>query len=470
MKPLHELSIAEAAGLLRSGAVTSRALTEHALRRIAELNPTLKAFVLVTDQRALADADRADTELRQRIDKGPLHGIPYALKDIYNTAGIRTTCHSKLFVDNIPAEDSGVAARLKAGGGVLLGKLGTFEFAIGGPSFDLPFPPARNPWNTDHFTGGSSSGSGAAVAASMTRLAMGSDTGGSIRGPAAHCGIVGMKPTYGRVPRRGVFPLSYTLDHCAPLTWSVEDAALTLQVIAGYDPLDPASADVPVPDFSAKLGKDLTGLKIGYTRGFFIDSPFATPEIVAMLDASAEVLARCGAVVAEVKLPAYEIFEACGRVLMFGEAYAIHEQDLKTRPMAYGRYTYQRLIGGAVLSAADMVQAQRLRRELISTLNDELLATHDVLFAPGGLAPAARFDSFGEDSGSWGGMMTMPFNVTGSPALAVPIGFAENGMPMGAQIVGRPFDEATVFQVGSAFEAAVGLTEIRPNLTIAEAA
>jgi aspartyl-tRNA(Asn)/glutamyl-tRNA(Gln) amidotransferase subunit A len=470
MKPLHELSIAEAGGLLRSGAVTSRALTEHALRRIGELNPTVKAFVLVTDERALADADRADTELRQGTDKGPLHGIPYALKDIYNTAGIRTTCHSKLFVDTIPAEDSGVAERLKAGGGVLLGKLGTFEFAIGGPSFDLPFPPARNPWNTDHFTGGSSSGSGAAVAASMTRLAMGSDTGGSIRGPAALCGTVGMKPTYGRVPRRGVFPLSYTLDHCGPLTWSVEDAALTLQVIAGYDPLDPASADVPVPDFSAKLGRDLKGLKIGYTRGFFIDSPFATAEIVAMLDASAQLLAECGATVDEVTLPAYEMFEACGRVLMFGEAYAIHEQDLKTRPMAYGRYTYQRLIGGAVLSAADLVQAQRLRRELIATVNDDLLSTYDALFAPTGLSPAARFDSFGPDSGTWGGMMTMPFNVTGSPALALPIGFAENGMPMGAQIVGRPFDEATVFQVGSAFEAAVGLNEIRPNLTIAEAA
>ena len=225
---------------LRAGTLHSTALTEHALARIAALDPLLHSFVLVTRERALADAERADRELTAGIDKGPMHGIPYGLKDIYDTAGIRTTCHSKLLVDNVPGEDSVVEAKLKAGGAVLLGKLATHEFAIGGPSFDLPFPPARNPWHVDHFTGGSSSGSAAAVAAGFTRVAMGSDTGGSIRGPAFYCGIVGLKPTYGRVSRRGVFPLSYTLDHCGPLTWTVEDAALSLQVIAGHDPQDPA--------------------------------------------------------------------------------------------------------------------------------------------------------------------------------------------------------------------------------------
>jgi aspartyl-tRNA(Asn)/glutamyl-tRNA(Gln) amidotransferase subunit A len=468
-KALHELSIAEAGKLLRTGELTSRALTEHALGRIAALDGELHAFVLVTRERALADADKADAELKAGTDKGPMHGIPYALKDIYDTAGIRTTCHSKLLVDNVPAEDSTVAARFTAGGAVLLGKTGTHEFAIGGPSFDLPFPPARNPWNTEHTTSGSSSGSGAAVAAGMVRMAMGSDTGGSIRGPAAHCGIVGIKPTYGRVSRHGVFPLSYTLDHCGPLSWSVEDAALTMQVIAGYDPLDPASADVPVPDFTAGLGKGLSGTRVGYARGFFIDNPMASEETVSLLDKAAQALAEAGATVEEVQLPAYELYEACGRIIMFAEAYAIHEQDLKTRPMAFGRYTYQRIVAGAVLSAADYIQALRLRRELTDALN-AVLQGYDALLAPTALTPATPFSAFGADAGRFAGMMNNPFNVTGSPALALPMGFAANGLPMGMQLVGRPFDEPTLFQIGAAFEAAAGVTTIRPGLRLAEAA
>jgi aspartyl-tRNA(Asn)/glutamyl-tRNA(Gln) amidotransferase subunit A len=469
-KPLHELSIAEAGRLLRSGALTSMRLTEASLARIAALDPELHAFVLVTKERALADAARADREIADGMDKGPMHGIPYALKDIYNTAGVRTTCHSNLFIDQVPTEDSEVAARLTQGGGVLVGKVGTFEFAIGGPSFDLPFPPARNPWNTEHITSGSSSGSGAAVAAGMVRMAMGSDTGGSIRGPAANCGTVGIKPTYGRVSRRGVFPLSYTLDHAGPLSWSVEDSALTLQTIAGYDPLDPASADVPVPDFTAGLGQDLKGISIGYTRSLYINNPVSNPEIVAALDAAAQTLAQQGAHVEEVEMPAYELFEACGRTILFSEAYAIHEQDLKTRPLAYGRYTYQRLVAGAVLSAADLVQAQRLRGELFRAVNDGLLGKHHALLAPTGLTPAARFDDFGKDAGKWAGMLTIPYNVTGHPALALPIGFSASGLPLGAQIVGRAFDEPTVFRIGAAYEAAAGLINTRPGQLTAEAA
>ncbi len=215
--PLTDLPVAEMGCRLRAGQVSSEALARAALARIAAANGALHAFITVTAERALADARRVDAELAAGHDRGPMHGVPYALKDIYDTAGIRTTCHSKLREDVVPGEDSAVAARLCEAGGVLLGKLATHEFAIGGPSFDLPFPPARNPWNREHFTGGSSSGSGAAVASGMVRIALGSDTGGSIRGPAAFCGIVGIKPTYGRVSRRGVFPLSYTLDHCGPL-------------------------------------------------------------------------------------------------------------------------------------------------------------------------------------------------------------------------------------------------------------
>lgn len=468
--PLTELSIAEAGQALRRGETSAQALTEAALARIGSLDPTINAFVLLTRERALADAAAADAAFAAGVDKGPMQGIPYALKDIYSTAGIRTTCHSNLLRDNVPTADCAVQEKLAAGGGVLLGKLGTFEFAIGGPSFDLPFPPARNPWNIEHFTGGSSSGSAAAVAAGMMRMAMGSDTGGSIRGPAAYCGTVGLKPTYGRVSRRGVYPLAYSLDHCGPLSWSVEDTALTMQVIAGYDPFDPASANVPVPDFSAGIGSDLSGLTIGYTRKFFLENPYLNPEYTQALDRAAEQMAGLGARIEEVDMPAFELFDAVNRAILFAEAYAIHEETLKTRPYAYGRYAYQHLISGAVLSAADVMQAQRLRRELTAKVNG-ILARYDALLTPNALDTAARFDSFGADAGRWGGILTGPFNTTGHPALALPIGFARNGLPLSAQIVGRAFDEPTILRIGAAYEAAAGVTALRPDLpTLAQAA
>jgi aspartyl-tRNA(Asn)/glutamyl-tRNA(Gln) amidotransferase subunit A len=458
------LPIAEAGRQLRSGTLTSVALTEAALASVAALDGDLCAFVTLTTERALSDARQADADFSQGIDKGPLQGIPYALKDIYATAGIRTTCHSKLFVDHVPEEDSVVAVKLVAGGGVLLGKVGTFEFAIGGPSFDLPFPPARNPWNPAHSTSGSSSGSAAAVASGMVRMAMGSDTGGSIRGPACHCGTVGLKPTYGRVSRRGVFPLSFTLDHCGPLSVSVEDAALTMQVIAGHDPLDPASANLAVPDFSADLGKDLKGLKIAYARSFFAGNPITSPEVIAALDASAQAIASLGAEVSEIDLPAYELFEACGRVILNAEAYAIHEQDLKTRPFAYGRYAYQRIAPGAVLSAADLVQAFRLRAELTALVNGTILKSHDAVLTAAGLTPAAPFEVFGRDVTRWLGMYTIPFNVTGNPALSVPTALSSSGLPLGLQIVGRAFDEVTTLRIGAAYEAVSGFGRLRPLL------
>ncbi len=462
-KPLHALSIAEAGRALRDGALTAAALTEHALARIDALDDALDAFILVTPERARADAARADEDLRRGIDRGPLHGIPYGLKDIYDTAGIPTTCHSHLRADVVPEADSAVAARLAEGGGVLLGKLATHEFALGGPSFDLPFPPARNPWNPEHMPGGSSSGSAAAVAAGILRMATGSDTGGSIRGPACYCGIVGLKPTYGRVSRRGVFPLSYSLDHCGPLAKTVEDAALTMQVIAGHDPLDPMSARVPVPDFTAELGRDLAGLRLAYPRRFFADNPATTAEALAAIDAAAETLAGLGAQVEPVELPSYSLFEAAGRVILIAEAYAIHETDLKTRPRAYGRYTYQRIAAGAVLSAADLMQAFRLRMELSAAVN-AVLARHDGIIAATGVSTAPRFDSFGPDASRWAGMLTIPFNVTGHPALALPIGFAADGLPLGMQIVGRLFDEPTVLRIGAAYEAATGWHEAVPAL------
>jgi aspartyl-tRNA(Asn)/glutamyl-tRNA(Gln) amidotransferase subunit A len=458
----ENLSIAEMGRQLRAGAVTSKALTEDALARIAAIDPRINAFITLLADAALADAAAADAAFAQGIDHGPMQGVPYALKDIYDTAGIRTTCHSKLREHNVPAEDSVVAAKFKAQGGVLLGKLATHEFALGGPSFDLPFPPARNPWNTDHMPGGSSSGSGAAVAAGLVRMAMGSDTGGSIRGPAAYCGTIGLKPTYGLVSRRGVFPLSYALDHCGPLSWTVEDTAIAMEVITGYDPRDPGSADVPAPAFRADLGKGVAGLRFGVPRHFFADAPGLSPEMLASFDAAIATLRDLGATVEDIELPDYELFSLCGRVIMLSEAYAIHEQDFRNRPMDFGLLTYLRMTMGAFVTASDLIQAHRLRRELSEAVTTKL-ATYDALICATGLAPAPAFKDVPPTPSNWP-MQTMPFNVTGHPALAIPTGFTASGLPLGMQIVGRAFDERMVLRIGAAFEAATGLYKKRPAL------
>jgi aspartyl-tRNA(Asn)/glutamyl-tRNA(Gln) amidotransferase subunit A len=448
---MSALTIAEAGKKLRAGETTSEAMTTAVVGDVMARNPKLHAFVLVTLGRAMEEARRADAELAAGRDRGALHGIPYALKDIYDSAGLKTTCHSKLRLNNIPESDSVVAQKLQAAGAVLVGKLATHEFALGGPSFDLPFPPARNPWNRDHVPGGSSSGSAAAVASGMVTMAMGSDTGGSIRGPAAYCGTVGLKPTYGRVSRRGVFPLSYTLDHCGPLSRTVADSAVTLQAIAGFDRDDPASADLPVPDYSAALESGVSGLRIGIPRAFFENAPATTPEVRVEIDRVADLLRAAGATVEDVTLPDYALFAACGRVIMMAEAFAIHEADLRERPMDFGRITMQRFLLGATVTAADLTQAFRLRRELADAATDALLR-YDVLLTASALAPAPRFDAPSDVMSVNAPMQTIPWNVTGHPALSVPTGLSGTGLPIGVQLVGRAFDEATLLRVGRAVE------------------
>jgi len=461
--PLFELSIAEAGRRLRDGSISSAALTEDALARIAAIDGALDSFITVTAERARADADAADADFARGVDNGPMQGVPYALKDIFDTAGIRTTCHSKLRADHVPATDSVVAAKFKAQGAVLLGKLATHEFAIGGPSFDLPFPPARNPWNPEHIPGGSSSGSAAAVAAGLVRMAMGSDTGGSIRGPAAYCGTVGLKPTYGLVSRRGVFPLSTTLDHCGPLSWTVEDSAIALQTIAGYDALDPASVDTAIPDYRSGLGRGVQGLRIGLPRHFFADAEGVSPEVVAAIDHAVQTLERLGATVEDIRLPDYALFNACGRVIMLTEAFAIHEQDYQARPLDFGLLTYLRMTIGAFVTAADLHQATRLRRELSHAVNRQL-KTCDALITASALAPAPAFAEFLPHAMLNLPIQTMSFNVTGNPAMSVPTGLSATGLPLSVQIVGRAFDEQMVLRIGAALEAATGMTAKRPAL------
>ncbi|MBL6598210.1 MAG: amidase [Alphaproteobacteria bacterium] len=463
-KAIEALSISQLGKELRAGALTSVQATEHALAKIDNLNDVYSAFITITPERAIVDAERADTERANGIDKGPMHGIPYGLKDIYDTAGIRTTCHSKLRQDVVPTEDSVCADKLASAGGVLLGKLSTHEFAFGGPSFDLPFSPARNPWNPAHGPGGSSSGSGAGVALGMMRTALGSDTGGSIRGPAAYCGIVGLKPTYGLVSRRGVFPLSYTLDHCGPLSKTVEDCAITLQIIAGHDPLDPASAGRPVPDFANDLHAGVKGLKVGVLKSFYEDAPGVSPEAISAIDEAVKVLADLGASVDVVPdVSPFALYNACCRVILLSEAYAIHEEDLKTRPQDFGQLTMERILLGGYLTGADLVQAQRLRRELSVEINKNLLSRYDVLIAASSLSPAPLIDEAQQSFPETSPMQTTPFNVTGNPAMSIPIGFAENGLPLSMQIIGPYFDETMVLRVGQAYESATNWHEQWPQ-------
>ncbi|MEN3304591.1 MAG: aspartyl-tRNA(Asn)/glutamyl-tRNA(Gln) amidotransferase subunit [Micromonosporaceae bacterium] len=452
---LHELSVAEAGALVRTGRLTSLELTENAVDRIARLDPLLHSFVLVTADLARSRAEQADRELAAGHDRGPMHGIPYALKDIFATAGIPTTSNSRLMVDHRPEQDSAVEERLRDGGGVLLGKLATHEFALGGPSFELPFPPARNPWDLDRFPGASSSGSGAAVAAGLVRVAIGSDTSGSIRGPACHCGVVGLKPTFGLVSRRGAFPLSYSLDHVGPVARTVHDAALALQVIGGPDDRDPAGAGVDPGDVTSPLDAGVAYLRIAYGRDMIAGDPATSPEVLAAIDGAVEILRGLGARVEEVTLPPFELFNAVGRVIMAAEGYTIHERWLRDRPADYGRYTYQRLVPGAGLTAADLVQAQRVRRQLADTMSRDVLTDHCALILGSSLAPAARFADFPRD---WPppraatATQTIVANVTGHPALGVPVGLSREGLPLGLQLIGRAFDEATVLRIGAALE------------------
>jgi aspartyl-tRNA(Asn)/glutamyl-tRNA(Gln) amidotransferase subunit A len=455
-------TIAAASRAIALGDLSPIALTEAALARAAALNDRLAAFIEITADRARAAARRAEAEIRGGRRRGPLHGVPYGLKDIYDAQGLRTTAHSRLLLDNIAAEDAATTARLEAAGMVLIGKLATHEFATGGPAFDLPFPPARNPWNPAHFTGGSSSGSGAAVAAGILPLAMGSDTGGSIRLPAAYCGTVGLKPTYGRVSRRGVAPLCYSLDTCGPLTSTVEDAALALQALAGHDPRDPGSAAVPVPDYRAGLRRGVAGLRIGYARKFSEDAGVGAEQQQA-LDAAAQVLAKLGAAIIEVGLPPNDQFQAVIRTISPSEAFAIHQDDLRKRPELYARVTRERLMLGGFVTAAQYVQAQRLRRILTAKV-DALFEECDALLTAVIPGPAPLLEE--TDDGPWrkAQPISSVFNVTGQPALALPCGFAVNGLPLSAQFVGRAFDEAMVLRVANAYEQAAQWTARRPAL------
>ncbi len=460
---LHFLTIAEAARRLEAKTLSPVALVEALLDRIESLNPQLDTFVTLMGEQALESARRAEDEIVAGHYRGPLHGIPFGLKDIYNTAGTRTTGHSRTAMDHVPEADATATARLIAAGGVLMGKLSTHEFAHGGPSFDLPWPPARNPWNREHFTGGSSSGSGAAVAAGFLFGAMGSDTGGSIRNPAALCGIVGLKPTYGLVSRCGVIPNSYTFDHCGPMTWTVEDCAITLGAIAGHDPADPASVDVAIPDYRAALTGDIRGLRIGVVRHFWEEDLPANAEVRAAMDASLDVLSGLGAVRENVRLLPLQDYYDVKVVIAESELFSVHRKALCERPGDFGTDFLARALPACLFSGADYVEAQR-RRGLQLDAMTPIYENYDVLITAGPYGPAPRLDAH-STIGFWRNpSIATPFDVTGGPALSLCNGFSESGLPLAMQVIGRPFDEATVLRVADAYEKATPWRQRRPAL------
>jgi len=453
-------TIADITNHYRRRALSPVELTRALLDRIERLDPTLHAFVTVTAERALADAKRAEAALGHGQDASPLLGIPVAYKDIYATRGIRTTAGSALLADWVPEDDATCVTRLREAGSVMLGKLITHEFAFGIQFPGHRFQPAKNPWNLDHMPGGSSSGSAVALATGLVGGALGSDTGGSIRGPAAFCNIVGLKPTYGRVSRAGVITLSWTLDHTGPMARTVEDCALLLQGLAGHDPADPASSREPVADYAAPLRLGIRGLRVGVPRAYFLEGVDA--EVEKAFEQALATLRELGAAVTDVEIPSIQTSWAFLAILM-AEAFAYHERDVRAHPELYGDVLRERVLAGGLILGSEYVQAQRLRSRLHAEML-EVLGRVDVLATPTTPKPAPTFAAVWDPSFGFPKSNMPPFNMTGVPALAVPCGVSSEGLPLSLQIAGRPFDEATVLRVGHAYERATEWHRRRPRI------
>jgi aspartyl-tRNA(Asn)/glutamyl-tRNA(Gln) amidotransferase subunit A len=444
------LTLKQASELLRRKTASPVDLTQACLKRIGTYNPTLNAFITVTRDQAMEAAHAMEAEQRRGKWRGPLHGIPIALKDNIDTAGIRTTAASELFKDRVPSGDAEVVRRLKNAGAILLGKTNLHEFAYGGSSSVSYFGPVHNPWALDRVPGGSSGGSAAATAAGLCFGSLGTDTAGSVRIPASYCGIVGFKPTYGRVSNRGVVPLSWTLDHVGPLCRTVEDAALMLGVIAGYDELDPSTAETPVPDYRSAFKMQASKLRLGIPRTPFFDG--VDPEIAKAVDAGIEVLRKLTATVGEITLPSVGIgMDDIYTNVRSVEAYTYHAQWITESPEKYQAATRQRIIQNAAdVKTPAYAQARRqldlLRREI-----KNIFASMDLLITPTLPSPPVLIAQ-GANPTAVSIRNTSPFNVLGLPAISVPCGFTTSGLPIGFQIVGAPFAESKVLALAHGYE------------------
>ncbi len=468
--PLPFLTISELAALIGTRQVSPVEVTEAYLERIDEVEERVNAFITMMTDEALEAARRAEQAIQAGQYLGPLHGVPIGLKDLFYTRGVRTTAGSqvKRWAEFVPKEDATVVARLRQAGAIILGKLNLHEFAAGATSYNPHYGPCRNPWDLSRITGGSSGGSGAAVAAGLCAAAMGTDTGGSVRIPAALCGVVGLKPTYGRVSRHGIVPLAWSLDHAGPLTRSVRDAALVLNAIAGHDPRDPASAQVDVPDFTRHLDEGVRGLRVGVPREFFLDS--AAREVRQAVERAIAVLAGLGAAVEEVSLPSARMVPLFHSVISMSEAATYHEEVIRYYANELTPNVRQRFETGAMLPAVHYIRAQRARA-LVRQEMASVLEQVDVLATPAApiTAPEIGQETVTTDHGEEPVLtllsrFTSPFNDAGNPACTVPCGFDGTGLPIGLQVAGRAFDEATVLRVAHAYEQATEWHSRRPAL------
>ena len=469
---LTQMDLSEVSQLVRNKKVSPVQLTQECLSRIDRLNGKLNAFITVTAESALAEARAAESEIQRNQWKGPLHGVPIALKDIVDTAGVPTTAASELFKDRVPTEDAEVVRHLKTAGAVFLGKLNLHEFAYGGSSVVSYFGPVRNPWDSNYSTGGSSGGSAAAVAARLCYAAIGTDTGGSVRQPASYCGIVGLKPTYGRVSTTGVLPLSWSLDHVGPMARSVKDAALLLQAIAGYDRQDPVSIDAPVPDYTEKISASTKSLRFGIPRAYFWEE--LDPEIEAAMEAALAVLKKMTASQRDVPPLAtdgsYSSWTAPYSAVFTAEAYAYHQDHIEKTPRLYQPATLKRLRVGAEVAAAKYIKSRRemeqIRRSMVNAFENV-----DVLIAPTVRIPPFSITDLQTDVDTVRARElamlhnTRVLNLTGLPIISVPCGFTSNGLPIGIQIVGRPNDEVTILRLAYAYEQATDWHKREPDLS-----
>ena len=465
---LHDLSIAELSGLIAARKLSPVELVDALIHRVEELDAQTRAFITPTFDLARKQAREAEAEISAGKYRGALHGIPFALKDIYDTRGILTSGHSRVFIDRVPPEDATATARLYEAGAVLLGKLATHEMAHAGPSFDLPWPPARNPWNLARFTGGSSSGSGAAVAAGLVPVALGSDTGGSIRGPASLCGVVGLMPTFGLVSRAGVITNSYTFDHCGPLARTVEDSAMVLEALAGHDPKDAGSLQRLIPPYRKAIGQDLRGLRIGVLRHHWEEDMPASEDVRRAMDAALDVLRRLGAELTECRVRPLGSYFDVKIIIAESEIFSVHQGNLVSRPRDFGADFLSRVLPSVLFTANDYVQATREHRRMMVEMAP-LYHKFDA-FVTAGMGEAPLLADY-RSVGFWQkSSLLTAWNVTSQPVLMLPNGFGRNGLPLGMQLVGRPFGETSILRIGHAYERATEWHTRRPQLVPGAAA
>ncbi|MFQ5902916.1 MAG: amidase [Candidatus Binatia bacterium] len=475
---LEELTISGIAPRIRSREISPVELTKLYLDRVNKLNPILNAYVTLMNDQALADAGWAEREISSGEYRGPLHGIPFAIKDNLATKGVRTTAGSKILADWIPDFDATVVRKLRGAGAVILGKTNMHEWASGGTTINPYFGMTRNPWDTKRIPGGSSGGSAAAVAASMCMSSIGTDNAGSVRNPAALCGVVGLKATYGRVSRFGGVQGTggFSTDHFGIFTKTVEDCALVLKAIAGSDPNDPLSSDEPVPDFSESFGREIKGLKAGIIKGYFEN--LMVSEVKKNFDEAVRILRSLGVETEEVSIPHMDLIPAVQTATSRVENVTAHERYLRTKPSDYSPALLDRHICALMIPAATYVTAQRVRRVICQEFNEALRRVR-IILAPTMSMPAPTIEECNQGyvevdgktielqsvKGSIGTQCTIPFNVSGLPAITVCCGFSSSGLPMGMQIVGGPFQEGMVFQIAHAFERAVKYYQRKPDLS-----